>query len=85
MPVKRRGSKKHISTHVEAWAEIFQTGYDGFGDLTELGYDILDDSQKLADAPAEWARLGAAFLSSRPEWWSKKPAWALLQFGDPRR
>ncbi|RWA62131.1 hypothetical protein [Mesorhizobium sp.] len=85
MPVKRRNGKKHVSAQVEAWAELFQTGFDGFGDLTDLGYTIEHDHpQKLADAPAAWARLGPAFLASRPEWWSGEPAWALQKFGDPR-
>lgn len=85
MPVKRRASKKHKSAEVFAWAELFQTGYDGFGDLTEFGYSIeYNDPQKLRDARDAWARLGAAFLNTRPDWWPSTPAWALEQFGDPR-
>ena len=84
MPVKRRAAKKHISVEVAAWAEMFQTGYDGFGDLSDLGYSgEYNDPQKYRDAPQAWARLGAAFLTSRPDWWPAKPAWALEQFGDP--
>ncbi|ESY70004.1 MULTISPECIES: hypothetical protein [Mesorhizobium] len=85
MPVKRRAGKKHISAEVNAWAEMFQTGSDGFGDLLEYGYAIEhNDPQKLRDAREAWTRLGAAFLASRPEWWPSTPAWALEKFGDPR-
>ncbi|WP_214471078.1 hypothetical protein [Mesorhizobium sp. dw_380] len=86
MPVKRRAGKKHISAEVQAWAELFQTGHDGFGDLSELGYPWTREGEEAARwaAPEAWARLGAAFLNTRPDWWTTTPAWALDKFGDPQ-
>ncbi|MFD2053780.1 hypothetical protein ACFSQT_11995 [Mesorhizobium calcicola] len=66
---------------------MFQSGNDGFCDLDVLGYGYDSDpneaARKLTDAPEAWARLGRAFLATRPDYWTTEPAWALLQFGEP--
>jgi hypothetical protein len=85
MPVRRRQSKRRLdpAAEVRAWAELFEVGYDFFGDLEPLGFDGRQDSDRAAReaAPEAWRRLGAAFLAQR-ELTAKVP-WALEQFGMP--
>jgi hypothetical protein len=78
MPVKRRLGP---AAEVEAWSEIFQCGYDFFGDLEPLGFKGGDaDRAARAAAPEAWARLGALCLETHAD---RKP-WALEKFGQPR-
>ena len=82
MPVKRRRPKRRADPETEMmlWAELFETGQEGFaGDLEELGFHSI--LQARAAAPDAWARLGGLFLATQhPE----GPVWALEQFGAPQ-
>ena len=76
MPVKRRNAKRRLSAEaeLEAWADMFESGYDFFGDLNV--FDIMTDAEGRAAAAEAWRRLGAAFLAEwKPTVTTAKP-WA---------
>ena len=83
MPVKLRQPKRRttVAAEVEAWSMLFECGYDYFNELG-FGYggDAVEPARRAA--PEAWRRLGAAFLTSRPENVSEVP-WALQKFGEP--
>ena len=97
MPRRRRVPKRRTDPQAEAcaWAAVFESGYDFFGDLDAIGLvdpavARLGDSD-LVVAKAEfrtaaedaWRRHGRAFMAV----WAPKAArenpWALQEFGRP--
>lgn len=85
MPVKRRSQKRRVDprAEVEAWAMVFQAGYDFFGELRDFGVGLSEhgvpDRSATADA---WARLGHLFMESEhadPQ----RECWAAREFGEP--
>lgn len=85
MPVKRRVDKRRIdpAAEAEAWAEVFTSGHDYFGDLRDYGVE-LDAYDRAPDeiVRAAWQRLGPIYLASRKPDAALTP-WALTTFGEP--
>lgn len=85
MPVKRRRPKYRVDSAAElaAWAPLFDSGYDFFGDLAPFGFPGGDaDEAVRAAAPEAWRRLGAAYLTSEL-YDPSRACWALETFGRP--
>ena len=90
MPAKQRASKRRTSpaAELEAWATLFECGYDFFGDLEPFGFGPGSDQAARAAAGEAWQRLGFAFMAA----WNQRqhhPAgrqtpWAAEQFGLPK-
>lgn len=94
MPVKRRKAKRRTTLLAEAraWGDVFQTKFDYFGALAELGIthpadvwppEARDWPAFHVTAEAAWHRLGEIFMETRGEASTATP-WALEQFGEPR-
>lgn len=88
MPVKRRLSKRKLSTAAElaAWSELFTTGYDFFDDLEPFGFPHIHDADRAARAaaPEAWSRLGETFMMTwEPDPRVREEPWALEEFGKP--
>lgn len=78
-----RVSRVDPVAEVNAWGEIFDAGYDFFGEAQEFGIAL--DEHGRADeetARAAWRRLGAFYLARRTIDPSRPP-WALERFGQP--
>ena len=86
MPTKRtRRSRNRRADEVRAWADLFTTGRDYFGDLTPLGFPGGDGDRAARDAAGQaWARLGAAFMATWRPTSTRQTPWALDRFGEPR-
>lgn len=84
MPVRKRKSRRRTVADVEAWFDVFETGFDFFGELPDAGVET--DAYGRPDrvvARAAWQRLGAEFLRTLPPRHPVLgPPWALKEFGD---
>jgi len=88
MPVKRRVPKGKIGPAAElaAWSELFETGYDFFGDLEPLGFNGSSDADRASRAAAKeaWERLGGLFMQTwQPEPNGRQKPWAFEEYGEP--
>lgn len=94
MPRRRRVPKRRADPQVEAnaWASVFETGFDFFDDLEAIG--LADPTAGVSGSDAEkvafraaakdaWRRLGAAFMVSWEARGTLEKPWALEQFGNP--
>lgn len=82
MPVKRRLEKRRRdpAAEAEAWESTFQSGWDFFSDLPELG--VATDAYGRPDrdeAESAWRRLGHIYLANANE---RAGCWALETFGE---
>ena len=84
MPPKQRRTKRRLplTAELEAWEIYFNSGYDYFDELPEIGVETDDLGRpERAVGEAAWHRLGARFLAdSRPR---QREPWALTEFGEP--
>ena len=91
MPVKRRASKRKPAISAEAFAVVFQTGFDFFSDLAPFG---LREPVHVSPADREAAR--AAWDAALRDAWAKhghdfmrthepgqRTPWAVKAFGLP--
>ena len=81
MPVKQRRAKRR-NCDAPNWATLFETGWDFFHDLDEIG--ITTHDQAIAAAPEAWARLGDDFLAHWVPTAARSEPWALEEFGPPK-
>lgn len=98
MPVRRRKSKRRVNpaTEAEAWACVFQTGHDFFGEAADLcgvpepGSVWPPEARAEAQGPwtaaarAAWGRVGRLYLDTLHDPVTRT-AWALEQFGEPEQ
>ena len=85
MPAKRKVQKRRLDPRgeAEAWAGLFDSGYDFFGDLRSYGVALDDYDRADPETSVEaWHRLGPIFLAARPP--QARPSWAERKFGAPR-
>ena len=86
MPVKRRTSKRRASPQLEyeAWEPVFDSGYDFFDELPEIGIETDNYSRPPLDlARCAWQRFGDQYLQTHSRKNSRgNPIWA-MQFGEP--
>ena len=84
MPMKHRRTKRRLpaSAELEAWATYFNSGFDFFDELPEIGVETDAHSRPdRAIGHAAWHRLGARFLAEiRPR---QRDPWAQRAFGAP--
>jgi hypothetical protein len=94
MPVKRRHTKRRMTPEAEldAWRDVFDSGFDLFGDAEELtglvepchirfDADRAEGERLWREAASDaWARLGGLFLT---DWRGDGVPWAAEQFGRP--
>ena len=83
MPVKRRADKRRVSPEreYEAWAPVFNAGYDFFDDLPAIGLTPDAYSRVAADMARDpWARFGERYLAEHPH---GNTSWAEQEFGRP--
>lgn len=67
MPVKRRHSKRRVqgAAELDAWSGVFDSGYDFFDELPDIGVETDANNQVPDDVLREaWERLGAAYLET---------------------
>jgi hypothetical protein len=82
MPVRRR-APKYKDTQ-PAWEMVFQSGYDFFGDLPDIGVETDDYGRpKRGDAEIAWDKFGWSYLDQYSD--KYLVPWALREFGEPRR
>ena len=84
MPVKRRNLKRRVDAEAEyrVWSDIFDTGYDFFDELPQIGLRRQRPGQvdpELAREP--WARLGKRWLAEHSD--EARITWAEEQYGRP--
>ncbi|ACL63246.1 hypothetical protein [Methylobacterium nodulans] len=89
MPAKVRRAKRRSGPSLDAYAMVFETGHDFFGDLG-FGQGSVSDEHARAAAREAWPELGAAFLQERADRLARPDAvrksdqpWALETFGPP--
>ena len=81
-PLRRAARQASPARELAGWKMKFQTGYDYFGDLPDLG--LSEEKLTRAQIRDAWQRLGAAFLAGwEPNPKAPRPPWALEQFGPP--
>lgn len=79
MPVRRRTDKRIAAG--DAWAEIFEYGFDMLNRAHAAGIKLNDWLEPEHDeARAAWHRYGALFLTDYP---GREAPWALTTFGKP--
>lgn len=97
MPIKRRIEKRRLSPEAEcaAWHDVFQSGFDFFGDAAELtglrepihfgDLEAREEAREpwLAAARDAWTRHGARWLAEHSEQPRLHAVWAVEQFGLP--
>jgi hypothetical protein len=84
--VKRRFDKRRVSPEreFEVWSAVFDTGYDFFDELPELGFPRQGHGKINPDLAREpWRRFGARWLAERENERRVRPLWALEEFGEP--
>ena len=88
MPVKRRITKQRTgdAAELKAWSDLFECGYDFFGDLEPYGFPGGDACAAAREAARDaWQRMGVAFMETwKPVPNSREQPWALDQFGPPK-
>lgn len=95
MPAKRRTNKRRATVAPEAWAMVFQSGFDYFAELAPLGLvepcalPPQSDARAVAQAEWEgalrdaWARHGRAFMGAWEPQAGRALPWAAEAFGLP--
>lgn len=95
MPAKRRLHKRRATVAPEAWAMVFQSGFDYFAALAPLGLvepcALPPESDARAAAEAEWEgalrnaweRHGRAFMAEWEPQAGRALPWAAKAFGLP--
>ncbi len=85
MPVRTRKNRKRAVADAAAWADVFSSEFDFFGDLADAGVET--DAYGRPDreeAHQAWQRLGAEFLRlTPPRHPALGPPWALQESGEP--
>lgn len=84
MPVKRRRDHRRIDPRalLEIWGGVFQSEYDFFDDLSDIGVATDDHSRPdRAVALDAWQRLGRLYIDECHT--PGAPCWALAEFGEP--
>lgn len=81
MPVKRRIPKRNDTLAYEVWNSIFDSGYDFFDELADIGIETQRPGRPYdADALTAWQRYGARWLTENPQ---TEISWAETKFGRP--
>ena len=81
MPVKRRVSKRSDTISYEIWSGIFNSGYDFFDELKDIGIGSQPPGTPYdADALAAWEQYGVRWLEQHLD---RKTSWAEKRFGRP--
>lgn len=89
MPPRPKHNKRRAVAAPDDWFELFQMGFDGFGDLKYAGISLDENDRPDRELTLDaWKRYGEAFLADyaaeHPNGPSKYGIWALDEFGPPR-
>ncbi|MHA6297850.1 hypothetical protein [Devosia sp. CAU 1758] len=87
MPVRARKSRRRdVRAEKEAWSMFFQSGFDFFNDLRDMGVETNQNGVPADDVAREaWQRLGRRFLDEFEGQPSQHGHYGVRVFGEPGR